>query len=66
MKFFLFLLAVAVGILIMKYTEPIVRTVGINDLAEKYLGAGGTYTMWRLLAILLIVAALVHWVGWRL
>lgn len=66
MNFLLFLLAVVVGILIMKYTEPIVRTVGMNDLAEKYLGAGGTYTMWRLLAVLLIIIALVNWVGWRL
>lgn len=62
MKFFLFILAVIVAVLIMKYTDPIVRLVGKNDLAEKYLGMGGTYTMWKLIALAIVLVALLYWI----
>ncbi len=66
MKFFLFVLAVIIGLLFIKYTDPIVRTVGKNDWAEQYLGGGGTYTMWKLIGVGLMILALVNWIGWRL
>lgn len=66
MKFFLFVLAVIIGVLVMKYTDPIVRMVGKNAWAEQYLGGGGTYTMWKLIAVALIVVSLIYWVGWHL
>lgn len=62
MKFIIFLLSVVVAVLIMKYTDPIVRLVGKSDLAEKYLGMGGTYTMWKLIAVGLVLVALVYWI----
>jgi len=62
MKFFIFLLSVVAAVLIMKYTDPIVRLIGKNDLAEKYLGMGGTYTMWKLIAVGLVILALVYWI----
>ncbi|AKM81959.1 TPA: hypothetical protein DD449_05370 [Candidatus Berkelbacteria bacterium] len=51
------------AILIMKYKERVVRMVGKNEMAERYLGPGGTYTFWVLFAILLIVIATVWLVG---
>jgi hypothetical protein len=48
---------VALGAVIVKFTGPIARTVGQNDLAERYLGMGGTYTMWTLIGVGLIIAS---------
>ncbi len=48
---------VAVGIGLMKYSYPLTQLFGRNTLAERYLGNGGTYTMWKLLGILVIVIA---------
>lgn len=62
MRFFYFILAVVIAILIMKYTDPIVRLIGKNDLAEKYLGMGGTYTMWKLIALAIVLAGLFYWI----
>jgi len=55
--------AFAAGLMIIRYREPIVRFFGKNEWAEKYLGMGGTYTMWILIALLIIVMALVWLVG---
>lgn len=54
------IILVAVAILILKYTEPIVRNIGKNDLAEKYLGMGGTYNMWKLIAVAMIIIAVLY------
>ena len=59
-KILVFLICVGVGILILKYTEPIVRMVGKMRLAENRLGIGGTYTVWKLIAVLLIFGSLVY------
>ncbi len=58
-KVLIFLVCVFIAILILMYTEPIVRTVGKMDWAENRLGMGGTYTVWKLIAIALIVGSLV-------
>jgi len=65
-KILIFLACSFVGILILKYTEPIVRNVGKMSWAEQRLGTGGTYTVWKLIGILLIVGSLVYvtTVGW--
>ena len=54
---------IGVAILILKYKEKVVRIVGKNEYAERYLGQGGTYTFWVLFAILLIVIATIWLVG---
>lgn len=59
-KILIFLVCVGLAILILKYTEPIVRMVGKMGWAEERLGMGGTYTVWKLIAILLIVGSLVY------
>lgn len=45
------------AIIIITYREKIVRTVGKNQLAERYLGNGGSYTFWILFAIFLVFLA---------
>ena len=64
-KILVFIISVIVGILLLKYTEPFVRTVGHNSFAEKYFGSGGTYTFWKLIALIIIIAGLVYLVGWN-
>jgi len=59
-KILIFLACSFVGIIILKYTERIVRTVGKMGWAERRLGMGGTYTVWKLIGILLIVGSLVY------
>lgn len=60
LKILIFLICVVLAILILKYTEPLVRMVGKMGWAENRLGMGGTYTVWKLIAILLIVGSLVY------
>ena len=60
--------SVLVGILILKYTQKIVDTVGHSDLADRYLGfgaSGGTYTMWKIIGLLVIIVGVVLGIrGW--
>ena len=59
-RFLLFIAAIVAGVLMMKYRERMVRIVGKNYYAEKFLGPGGSYTMWVLLGAVLIVGAMVY------
>ena len=62
-KILVLLVTIGVAILILKYKERVVRMVGKNEFAERYLGQGGTYTFWVLFAILLIIIATIWLVG---
>ena len=57
------ILLTGLGIAILKWSEPIAKSFGINDLAELYLGAGGTYTMWKIVGVLFIVVAFLVLMG---
>ncbi|MHA1372086.1 MAG: hypothetical protein ACTSRA_20495 [Promethearchaeota archaeon] len=46
------------GIAIIYYRERIVRIFGKNNIAEKYLGLGGTYHMWVLIGMVCMIAGL--------
>lgn len=59
-KILIFLVCVGLAILILKYTEPLVRMIGKMSWAENRLGMGGTYTVWKLIAIGLIMGSLVY------
>lgn len=62
-KILVLLVVIFLAIIIIMYRERIVRIVGKNQLAERYLGTGGTYTFWILFSLLLIVMALIWLVG---
>lgn len=55
LKLLIFVLGFILGLLILKYQERIVYTIGKSEWAESRLGAGGTYTMWRFIGIGLII-----------
>lgn len=58
-KFFVLLIAFTLGVLIVRYCEPIVRTIGHSAWAEQHLGAGGSYMMWKIIGILIPVLTLI-------
>lgn len=62
-RFLLFLLFFVIGVLMVKYRERIVRIVGKSDLAEKYLGLGGTYNMWVIIGIITIFIGAMIFIG---
>lgn len=59
-KLVLLVLAFAAAYFMVKYREKLVRVVGKNYYAEKYLGAGGSYSMWIVLAVILVALALYY------
>lgn len=61
LKILIFVVAIGLGIAFMKYNYQLTQFFGYNSLAERYLGDGGTYTMWRLLG-LVVIAGAVWWV----
>lgn len=63
MRFILFFVFLGGGTALILYAFPLVKMTGPLDFAEKYLGTGGTYTAWKLLGLILIIASfwvLVH------
>lgn len=54
-KLLIFVVGSLFGFLILKYRERIVYTVGKSEWAEMKLGAGGTYAMWQLIGLAIIV-----------
>ena len=55
-----FIIGVTAGILVVIYHRWFVKTVGTSGWAEKYLGAGGTYLMWQLIGVLIIVFTVLY------
>jgi len=62
-RFLFFCLAVLVGVLFVVKSDYFVRLFGHNELAERYLGGGGTYWFWKLLGLALIVLGCLALVG---
>lgn len=50
----------AIGTAFIKYNFQLTQLFGHNSLAERYLGEGGTYSMWKLLGVGLIIAAIIY------
>ena len=57
-RFLVLIVVIFVSILMIRYREWLVRQIGKSGWAEHYLGAGGTYTMWILIALLFIILAM--------
>lgn len=68
LRILIFVGSILIGVLILKYTERIVDTVGHSDWADRYLGfggGGGTYTMWKIIGLLVIIVGVVISIkGW--
>lgn len=50
----------AIGTAFIKYNFQLTKLFGHNSLAERYLGDGGTYNMWKLLGIALIIISVIY------
>ncbi len=59
-KLLILIAACLVGILMARYREWLVGAFGRNEYAERFLGSGGSYTMWWLLGVILIVGTLIY------
>lgn len=55
MNWLYFFGALVVGFLCIIYSKPITDNTGRMDFAEKIIGGGGTYTMWKLIGVVLII-----------
>lgn len=62
-RFILLIIFFVAGILIVYYREKIVRIFGKNNIAERYLGAGGTYNMWVLIGMIVMLVGLLILLG---
>lgn len=51
------------GIGLIRYAEPIVRGVGHMDWAERTFGAGGSYTVWKIAGIFVIIVGFLFAIG---
>ena len=57
------LIAVVLGVVGMKYNFKLVGITGNVGFAERYLGAGGTYALYKIIAIVLIIGGLLFMTG---
>jgi len=62
-RFLVFFLSFGAGIWIIRNAQWGVRTFGHADWAEKYFGTGGSYTVWKIVGILVIVLGFLYAVG---
>ena len=52
------LIGCAVGVLYLKYSAQISNFTGSIGFAERYLGAGGTYTLHKVIGVLIILLSI--------
>ena len=64
LKILVFILALVLGLSFLIYTEPIVRTFGKTDWAERHFQTfGGTYLVWKIVGIIIIILGFLFLVG---
>ncbi len=51
------------GLLIMRHKLSIVKIIGKSSWAERNLGAGGTYSMWSLIGVAIILIGFLYFMG---
>ncbi len=62
-KAIIFIISLIAGSFLMVKREYIVREIGHNATAEKYLGGGGSYLMWSLIGLLIIILGFLYLIG---
>lgn len=63
LRILVLLIGLPLGIAFINYSYQLTQLFGHNSLAERYIGEGGTYTMWKLLGLFLIFVT--TWFGLR-
>jgi hypothetical protein len=60
LKIIVLILGIVAGVGMMTHSYQLTQLFGYNSLAERYLGTGGTYSMWKLLGLLTIIGAFLY------
>lgn len=47
----------ASGVVVITHSYQLTQIIGYNDMAERYLGSGGTYSMWKLIGVAMMIGA---------
>ena len=65
MRFVWGIMWIVIGILLMKFTFPLVQTFGRISWAEEHLGGGlgGTFTLYKLVAVIIIILGMLYMFG---
>ena len=58
-RLFLTVFMLGFGLLLLTKTKQFVDVVGMNEWGELYFGPGGTYTMWKVVGVLLAFGSIV-------
>ncbi|MDP3992650.1 MAG: hypothetical protein Q8Q05_00285 [bacterium] len=58
LKIAILILGLGVGTALVKYSFQLTQIFGRNSLAEQYLGNGGSYTMWKMLGLIIIFGSI--------
>jgi len=53
----------ALGVVIIWKRTKLVEIIGNIGFAEEYLGAGGTYTLWLIVGVLVFIGSLMYGTG---
>jgi hypothetical protein len=48
------------GLIALTHNFQLTRLFGHNYYAEKYLGTGGTYSMWKLIGVVLMIIGAIY------
>ena len=56
-NFIVGVIMIAIGVLLLKNNYQVANNIPIS-FAERHIGSGGSYTLWKLLAILVVIAGL--------
>ena len=54
------IIGIIIGFLIIKYTFPLVGIFGKIAWAEQHLGGAGTYTLYKIIGIVVIVLSMLY------
>lgn len=57
------LIGIVIGVLIIWKTFPLVNMFGKISWAEQHLGSGGTYTLYKLVGLLVVLLSAMHLFG---
>ncbi len=63
MKFLIFLILLGIGLLMIIKTEGMVRATGEIGWAQRHLGGAGTYTLYKLVGLAIILIGMMYVTG---
>ncbi|HRY60541.1 MAG TPA: hypothetical protein P5096_04150 [Patescibacteria group bacterium] len=62
-KFFIFIVGMGLGFVVIYYHRWFAGILGRSSMAERYFGPTGTYTMWKLIGLIIMVVTVLYTFG---